>query len=144
MYVEEIKIIENELKEIIENIQLKTIKLYRTTENMSDLILKEITFSLDDLSIILSDTNHRAMSYSRTCKMLEDLTSYMENRMFDHYTDSIDTKLLSKDIKEIIKLCMLAEEKFKKINEENIYEEEMYFLSRYRTYLSILSYFLVV
>lgn len=143
MYVKEIETIKNELKETIENIQLKTIKLYRTTENMSDLILKEITFSLDDLCVVLSDPNILALSYSRTCKMLEDLTNYMENRMFDHYIETIDKKLLSKDIGQIINLCMLAEQNFKKLSEENIYESEIYFLYKYRLYLSMLSYFLI-
>lgn len=143
MYVKEIETIKNELKETIENIQLKTIKLYKTTENMSDLILKEITFSLDDLCVVLSDSNILALSYSRTCKMLEDLTNYMENRMFDHYIETIDKKLLSKDIGQIINLCMLAEQNFKKLSEENIYESEIYFLYKYRLYLSMLSYFLI-
>jgi hypothetical protein len=141
MYVDIQKYRERSLIQNIEDIQIKTIFLYQDSKNMPDSLLKELTYSLNDIYAYLYDGILNTSNYERATKVLEHLTNYMKERLTDKY-DTIDGYSLPSNIIELKHICNIVEDKLLAKNSEGLYEKEIAFIKNYKLYLLNLAYFL--
>jgi hypothetical protein len=141
MYVDIQKYRERSLIQNIEDIQIKTIFLYQDSKNMPDSLLKELTYSLNDIYAYLYDGILNTSNYERATKVLEHLTNYMKERLIDKY-DTIDGYSLPSNIIELKHICNIVEDKLLAKNSEGLYEKEIAFIKNYKLYLLNLAYFL--
>ena len=132
---------ERSLIQNIEDIQIKTIFLYQDSKNMPDSLLKELTYSLNDIYAYLYDGILNTSNYERATKVLEHLTNYMKERLTDKY-DTIDGYSLPSNIIELKHICNIVEDKLLAKNSEGLYEKEIAFIKNYKLYLLNLAYFL--
>jgi hypothetical protein len=141
MYVDIQKYRERSLIENIQDIQVKTIFLYQDSKNMPDSLLKELTYSLNDMYAYLYDGIVNTSNYERTTKILEHLTNYMKERLIDTY-NTIDDYNLPSNIIQLKNICNIVEDKLLAKNSEGLYEKEIAFIKNYKLYLLNLAYFL--
>ena len=141
MYVDIQKYKERSLIENIQDIQIKTIFLYQESKNMPDSLLKELTYSLNDMYAYLYDGIVNTSNYERTTKILEHLTNYMKERLIDIY-NTIDDYNLPSNIIQLKHICNMVEDKLLAKNSEGLYEKEISFIKSYKLYLLNLAYFL--
>jgi hypothetical protein len=141
MYVDIQKYRERSLIENIQDIQIKTIFLYQDSKNMPDSLLKELTYSLNDMYAYLYDGIVNTSNYERTTKILEHLTNYMKERLIDTY-NTIDDYNLPSNIIQLKHICNMVEDKLLAKNSEGLYEKEINFIKSYKLYLLNLAYFL--
>ena len=141
MYVDIQKYKERSLIENIQDIQIKTIFLYQESKNMPDSLLKELTYSLNDMYAYLYDGIVNTSNYERTTKILEHLTNYMKQRLIDKY-NTIDDYNLPSNIIQLKHICNMVEDKLLAKNSEGLYEKEISFIKSYKLYLLNLAYFL--
>jgi hypothetical protein len=141
MYVDIQKYRERSLIENIQDIQIKTIFLYQNSKNMPDSLLKELTYSLNDMYAYLYDGIVNTSNYERTTKILEHLTNYMKERLIDTY-NTIDDYNLPSNIIQLKHICNMVEDKLLAKNSEGLYEKEINFIKSYKLYLLNLAYFL--
>jgi hypothetical protein len=141
MYVDIQKYRERSLIENIQDIQIKTIFLYKDSKNMPDSLLKELTYSLNDMYAYLYDGIVNTSNYERTTKILEHLTNYMKERLIDTY-NTIDDYNLPSNIIQLKHICNMVEDKLLAKNSEGLYEKEINFIKSYKLYLLNLAYFL--
>jgi hypothetical protein len=141
MYVDIQKYRERSLIENIQDIQVKTIFLYQDSKNMPDTLLKELTYSLNDMYAYLYDGIVNTSNYERTTKILEHLTNYMKQRLIDKY-NTIDDYNLPSNIIQLKHICNMVEDKLLAKNSEGLYEKEISFIKSYKLYLLNLAYFL--
>jgi hypothetical protein len=141
MYVDIQKYRERSLIENIQDIQVKTIFLYQDSKNMPDSLLKELTYSLNDMYAYLYDGIVNTSNYERTTKILEHLTNYMKERLIDTY-NTIDDYNLPSNIIQLKHICNIVEDKLLAKNSEGLYEKEIAFIKNYKLYLLNLAYFL--
>jgi|LakMenE01Jun11ns_1017448.scaffolds.fasta_scaffold9958627_22 hypothetical protein len=141
MYVDIQKYRERSLIENIQDIQIKTIFLYQDSKNMPDSLLKELTYSLNDMYAYLYDGIVNTSNYERTTKILEHLTNYMKERLIDTY-NTIDDYNLPSNIIQLKHICNMVEDKLLAKNSEGLYEKEISFIKSYKLYLLNLAYFL--
>lgn len=141
MYVDIQKYRERSLIENIQDIQIKTIFLYQDSKNMPDSLLKELTYSLNDMYAYLYDGIVNTSNYERTTKILEHLTNYMKERLIDTY-NTIDDYNLPSNIIHLKHICNIVEDKLLAKNSEGLYEKEISFIKSYKLYLLNLAYFL--
>ena len=141
MYVDIQKYRERSLIENIQDIQIKTIFLYQDSKNMPDSLLKELTYSLNDMYAYLYDGIVNTSNYERTTKILEHLTNYMKERLIDTY-NTIDDYNLPSNIIQLKHICNMVEYKLLAKNSEGLYEKEISFIKSYKLYLLNLAYFL--
>ena len=141
MYVDIQKYRERSLIQNIQDIQIKTIFLYQESKNMPDSLLKELTYSLNDMYAYLYDGIVNTSNYERTTKILEHLTNYMKERLIDTY-NTIDDYNLPSNIIQLKHICNMVEDKLLAKNSEGLYEKEISFIKSYKLYLLNLAYFL--
>jgi hypothetical protein len=141
MYVDIQKYRERSLIENIQDIQIKTIFLYQDSKNMPDSLLKELTYSLNDMYAYLYDGIVNTSNYERTTKILEHLTNHMKERLIDTY-NTIDDYNLPSNIIQLKHICNMVEDKLLAKNSEGLYEKEINFIKSYKLYLLNLAYFL--
>jgi hypothetical protein len=141
MYVDIQKYRERSLIQNIQDIQIKTIFLYQESKNMPDSLLKELTYSLNDMYSYLYDGIVNTSNYERTTKILEHLTNYMKQRLIDTY-NTIDDYNLPSNIIQLKHICNMVEDKLLAKNSEGLYEKEISFIKSYKLYLLNLAYFL--
>jgi hypothetical protein len=141
MYVDIQKYRERSLIENIQDIQIKTIFLYQDSKNMPDSLLKELTYSLNDMYAYLYNGIVNTSNYERTTKILEHLTNYMKERLIDTY-NTIDDYNLPSNIIQLKHICNMVEDKLLAKNSEGLYEKEISFIKSYKLYLLNLAYFL--
>jgi hypothetical protein len=142
MYVDTEKYRERSLVQNIEDIQLKTILLYRDSQNMPETLLKELTFALTNVYEFLYTGVVKDNNYKIVNRILEDLTTYMKNRLLDKYT-MIDEYELPSDVVQLKHVCNMAEDKLLGKNIDGLYDKEIEFIRNYKLYLLNLAYFLV-
>jgi hypothetical protein len=141
MYVDIQKYRERSLIQNIQDIQIRTIFLYQESKNMPDSLLKELTYSLNDMYAYLYDGIVNTSNYERTTKILEHLTNYMKERLIDTY-NTIDDYNLPSNIIQLKHICNMVEDKLLAKNSEGLYEKEISFIKSYKLYLLNLAYFL--
>jgi hypothetical protein len=131
---------ERNLIQNIEDIQIKTILLYKHSDNMPNNLLKDLTFALASINETIDNGVAADFDYNRVIKILEHLINYMKDRIVEKH-ELIENQEFSLEIVELKDLCNVLEEKLTSIDSV-LYEKEILFIKNYKLYLLNLDYFL--